>query len=43
MEGKCKSDRGEDEVYPATFGDEEKSGLKLEDDDETNEVAVFKH
>ena len=29
MEGKCESDRGGDEVYPATFGNEKKSGLKL--------------
>ena len=33
MEGKCESDRGGDEVYPATFDDEEKNGLKLDDDD----------
>ena len=25
MEGKCKSDCGGDKVYPATFGDEEKT------------------
>ena len=31
MEGRCESDRGGDEVYPATFGNEEKSGLKLEE------------
>ena len=30
MEGRCESDRGGDEVYPATFGDEERTGLKLE-------------
>ena len=30
MEGRCESDRGKDEVYPATFGDEEKNGLKLD-------------
>ena len=29
MEGRCESDRGGD-VYPATFGDEEKTGLKLD-------------
>ena len=32
MEGRCESDRAGDEVYPATFGDEEKNGLKLDDD-----------
>ena len=25
MEGRCESDRGGDEVYPAAFGDEEKT------------------
>ena len=25
MEGRCESDRGGDEVYPATFGNEEKT------------------
>ena len=35
MEGRCESNRGEDEVYPATFGNEEETGLKLDDDDET--------
>ena len=30
MEGRCESDRGRDEVYPATFGNEEKTGLKLD-------------
>ena len=34
MEGRCESDCGRDEVYPATFGDEERTGLKLDDDDE---------
>ena len=29
MEGRCESDGGKDEVYPATFGVEEKSGLEL--------------
>ena len=33
MEGRCESDRGEDEVYPNTFGDEEKTELKLDDDE----------
>ena len=35
MKGRCESDFGRDEVYPATFGDEEKTGLKLDDDDRT--------
>ena len=26
MEGRCESDRGGDEVHPATYGDEEKTG-----------------
>ena len=30
MEGSCESDCGRDEVYPATFGDEERTGLKLD-------------
>ena len=30
MEGRCESDCGGDEVYPATFGNEEKTGLKLD-------------
>ena len=30
MEGRCESDCGRDEVYPATFGDEERAGLKLD-------------
>ena len=34
MEKRCESDRGEDEVHAATFGDEEKNGLKLDDDDD---------
>ena len=25
MEERCESDRGDNEVYPATFGDEEKT------------------
>ena len=29
MEGRCESDRGGDEVYPAFFGDEKETGLKL--------------
>ena len=28
MEGRCESDCKRDKVYPATFGDEEKNGLK---------------
>ena len=38
LEGRCESDCGMDEVYPATFGDEEKTGLKLDDDDESRLV-----
>ena len=34
MEGRCASNRGGDEVYPATFGNEEETRLKLDDDDE---------
>ena len=30
MEGRTESDRGGDEVYSATFGDEEKTELKLD-------------
>ena len=30
MEGRCESDRGGDEVYPATFGNEENNRLKLD-------------
>ena len=33
MEGRCESDCGGDEVYPATFGNEEETGFKLDDDD----------
>ena len=29
MEGRCESEHRRDEVYPATFGDKEKNGLKL--------------
>ena len=32
MEKRCESDRERDEVFPATFGDEGKNGLKLDDD-----------
>ena len=34
MEGKYKSHCEGDEVYSATFGDEKKTGLKLDDDDD---------
>ena len=30
MEGRYESDRGGDEVHPATFRNEEKTGLKLD-------------
>ena len=33
MEGRSASDCGGDKVYPATFGNEEETGLKLDDDD----------
>ena len=29
MEGRCESKHGRDEAYPATFGDKDKNGLKL--------------
>ena len=34
MKGRCESNRGGNEEYPATFGNEEETGLKLDDDDE---------
>ena len=34
MERRSESGRGGDEVYLATFGDEEKTELKLDDDDD---------
>ena len=33
MEGRCESDCGRNQVYPATLSDEERTGLKLDDDD----------
>ena len=30
MEGSCENDCGRDEVYPAAFGDEDRTGLKLD-------------
>ena len=30
MEGRCESACGRDEVYPATFNDEERTGLKVD-------------
>ena len=33
MEGRCESDCGRDEVYPATFGDEERTGLNKKEPD----------
>ena len=30
MEGRCESDCGGDEVHPATFANEEQTGLKLD-------------
>ena len=41
MEGWCESNREGDEVYPATFGDEEETGLKLGDDNDDDVVHVF--
>ena len=43
MEGRCESDREGDEVCPATFSDEEKTELKLDDDgDQMNaNVNIF--
>ena len=38
MEGRSESDCGGDEVYSATFGDEEKTELKLDDDDELKRI-----
>ena len=35
MEGRCESNRGGDEVYSATFGNEEETVLKLDDDGHT--------
>ena len=46
MEGRCESDRGGDEVYPATFGNEEKTGLKLDRRRKTNSTKnnnLYKH
>ena len=41
MERRCKNDRGGDKVYPAIFGDEEKNGLKLDDND--NDAISYQH
>ena len=35
MEGRCESNCGGDEMYSATFRNEEETGLKLDDDDDT--------
>ena len=43
MEGRCESDRGGDEVYPATFGNEGKTGLKLEEKKEGPWSKVSHH
>ena len=32
IEGRCESNSGGDEVYPATFGNKEETGLKLDVD-----------
>ena len=34
MEGRSESDCGRDEVHPAALGDEERTGLELDDDDD---------
>ena len=34
MEGRCENDCGRDEVFSATFGNEEEIGLKLDDEDD---------
>ena len=43
MEGRCESNCGGDEMHPATFENEEETGLKLDDDDddEINEYLLF--
>ena len=43
-EGKCENNRRGDEVYPATFGNEGKNGLQLDDDDNATcfTVTAFK-
>ena len=40
MEGRCDSDCGGDEVYPAAFGYEEKTGLKLDRRRKKKDVAL---
>ena len=42
MEGRCESDCGGDEVYPATFGNKKKTGLKL-DRKKNSRSFIFKH
>ena len=39
MEGRGESNRGGDDVYPATFGNEEETGLTLYDDGD-DELAL---
>ena len=43
MEGRCESNRRRDEVYPASFGDEEETGLKLDDDEDTQQTCLQRH
>ena len=38
MEVRCESNRGGDEVDPATLGNEEETGLKLDDNDDSNSI-----
>ena len=40
MEGRSESDRGGDEVYSATFSDEEKNELKLDGVDDDRLKAI---
>ena len=40
MEGRCESDCGRDEVYPATFNDKERIELKLDGDDHLKKKFV---
>ena len=41
MKGRCESNCGRDEMYAATFGDEEKTGLKVDDDDELRDFFLL--
>ena len=41
LEGRNESNRGGDEVDPATFGNEEETGLKLDDDDDEIKSSLY--